>query len=100
MDAYIALFQAAARPLLICAVATSALLGVLALVSPKAFTLLAVKGNRWIDTSKLFHVPDNKLFRTVDKWVETDQFTLRYSRLTGIVMIVAAAIVGSLYLIG
>ncbi len=100
MDPYIALFQAAARPLLICVVTTSALLGVLALVSPKAFALLAAKGNHWIDTRKLLHIPDNKLFHTTDKWVETDQFTIRYSRLTGIVMLVAAAILGSLYFMG
>lgn len=100
MNPYITLFLAAARPLLICFVVIGALLGMLAVVSPRATTLLASKGNHWVDTRKLFHIPDNKLFRTLDKWIETDQFTLRYSRLTGIVMLVGAAILGYLCFAG
>ena len=100
MDPYITLFSEVARPLLICFVAVGAFVGMLAVVSPRATTLLAAKGNHWVDTRSLFRVPDNKLSRIFDKWIETDQWTLRYSRLTGIVVLVEAAILGYLCFVG
>lgn len=100
MDAYIALFVAVAKPLLICLATASALLGVLALVSPRTFLSVVTTGNRWVDTNKLFRVPDNKLFRIFDKWHDTDGLAVRYSRMTGIGMLVGAAILGYLYLLG
>ena len=96
MDAYITLFSVVGKSFLVCFVVIGAVCGILALVSPRTFKLIADRCNRWIDTRKLFPVPNNKLSQTFDKWVDTDQFTVAYSRLTGAVMLAGAVILGSL----
>lgn len=93
MDAFIALWSAAARPLLICLLSASALVGLLAVVSPRVFSRVLTAGNYSVDTHKLFRIPDWKLFRISDKWVDTDRFAVRYVRVTGIVILLGAAIV-------
>ena len=97
MDSYIAMALAIAKPLLISAVTIGALLGLLALIRPKAFAMMVAKGNYWVDTRKLLRIPDIKLFQVADKWIDTDRYTLRYSRLTGMVMLVGATLLGALY---
>jgi hypothetical protein len=91
MDLYVSLALAVGKPLLICAVAIGALAGLFALVYPQAFVRVARKGNYWVDTRKLLHLPDSKLFQVTDKWVDTDQYALRFTRLTGAAMLVGAA---------
>ena len=99
MHTYLTLYSATARPLLICFVGIGALFGMLAVLSPRAASLLNAKGNHWVDTRRLLCIPENKLFRTFDRWVDTDQFTLRYARLTGVLILVESAILGYLCLV-
>jgi hypothetical protein len=96
MDAYITLFALVGKSVLACFVLIGALSGLLALISPRTFKLITDRCNRWIDTRKLLPIPSNRLSQTLDKWVDTDRFTVAHSRLTGAVMLVGAAVLACL----
>jgi hypothetical protein len=86
------LFTAAvAKPMLIVFLSTSALVGLLAMVSPRAFAAAIAKGNVWIDTWRFFPSVDNKVLRKLDRWVDLDHVAVRCGRLTGAVMFAAGA---------
>ena len=98
MDACMALFFAVAKPLLICFLPGIFLLGVLALISPGAFRRVMAICNYWVDTSRLFHIPDSKFLHAVDKWVDTDRFFMPYIRVVGIAALLGAAVLSFIYL--
>ena len=61
-----------------------AMLGLLALVSPKRFAQISHGSSQWVDTAKLLE--------KFDKPINIDQHVLRYSRVFGVVIIVACAV--------
>lgn len=63
------------------ALAVVGLCGVLALVSPRSFAVLAGRGNRWIDTASVLAKLDTR--------VEVDARVLPFSRILGAATIVA-----------
>ena len=100
MDVLIALFSAGAKPILIGLVAISSSVGLLALVSPKAFSRVVAMGSYSVDTHKWLRIPDWKLFRISDKWFDTDRYAIRYARLTGIAILAGVGILTSIVLLG
>jgi len=58
------------------------LLGVLAVLSPSRFALIAHSGGQWIDTSKLTEL--------LDRRIPVDHMVLRHSRLFGVLVTVSA----------
>ena len=99
MQAVPLFLAAAVKPLLVVFIAASALIGLLALVSPRAFALVTAKGNRWIDTWRFFRLLDVKLFRKLDKWIDVDHYATGHSRLAGLALLVAAVTLGSILLL-
>ncbi|MHC4176560.1 MAG: hypothetical protein ACYSWU_03585 [Planctomycetota bacterium] len=99
MDAYLALLEAVAKPLLICVVTIGILLGLLALVGPRAFSVVVAKSNHWFDTRRFFRIPENRFFRIFDKWVDTDQHCVRHSRVTGAAVLLGAGLLGFLHFV-
>ena len=90
MNSYIALLAALSKPILILFLLGCALVGLLALISPRAFALVVDKGNYWIDTSKFFSL--------LERRVDIDDYAVRHSRVTGMITLAGTAILGWLYL--
>ena len=88
MESYVALFEAVARPLLIGLFSAIALIGLLALISPRAFSRVVAKCNSWVDTEDFF----SAFRKRID--VGLDQFALSHSRLMGTATLVGTAILG------
>lgn len=63
-----------------------AMLGLLALVSPKRFAEISQSSSRWVDTAKMIE--------KFDKPINIDQQVLRYSRVFGVAIMVACAVLG------
>jgi hypothetical protein len=61
-------------------------LGLVALVSPQAFASLAVRGGRWVDTSKVI--------AKLDARIDLDERVLPYSRVLGVAVIASVAVLG------
>jgi hypothetical protein len=61
-----------------------AVLGLLALLSPKHFAQIANRSSQWVDTSNYF--------RRLDEPVNVDKHVLRYSRVFGAAVILSAAL--------
>jgi hypothetical protein len=59
-------------------------LGLLAVLSPTRFAHLANRSSRWVDTSRYL--------RRLDEPVNVDKHVLRYSRVFGLAVITAAAL--------
>lgn len=57
-------------------------LGLLATFAPNHFAALASRGSKWVDTDKVLEV--------LDKPIDIDQHVLRYSRVFGTVVAMAA----------
>jgi hypothetical protein len=96
MDAYMTLFFVVGKTVFVCFAVIGAVCGLLALLSPRTFKLVAERCNRWIDTRKWFPIPNNTVSQTCDKWVDTDRYTGSYCRVTGVVMLVGAVILSFL----
>lgn len=64
-------------------------LGILALVSPRRFNVLATGSARWIDTTKLTTV--------VDKRIDIDRFVLPFSRLLGVAVLAAVCVLAYVF---
>jgi len=62
--------------------------GILAMLSPKRFSMLASRGGQWVDSSKLL--------AQLDKRVDIDAYVLPYSRLLGVAVLAATALIGYL----
>ena len=60
--------------------------GVLAVASPRLFTWLATKSNKWFDTSKMDEL--------ADKMIDVDTFALRHCRMYGAVVLFTSVVVG------
>ena len=90
MEPLIPLLAAAAKPLLMLFFSLTALVGLLALISPRSFALVVEKANCWIDTSKFFSF--------LEKRIDLDHYAVRHSRVTGILVLVGTAILGWVYL--
>ena len=67
-----------------------AVLGILALVSPRLFTTLALRGGRWVETEQYL----NKL----NSRIEIDELVLPHSRWLGAATLAAVATLGWLLL--
>ncbi len=63
-------------------------LGLLALVSPRRFSSVATRGGQWVDT--------NKVLEQLDKWVDIDAYVLPFSRLLGVAVLAAVALIAYL----
>lgn len=57
-------------------------LGLVATISPGRFASIASRGSRWIDTDKVLEV--------LDRPIDIDQHVLRYSRVFGVAVALAA----------
>ena len=75
-------FQWIALPLLVAV----AMLGLLALVSPLRFAQFSQSSSKWVDTAKFFE--------KFDKPINIDRHILRYSRIFGVAIMVACAVLG------
>ncbi len=64
--------------------AAVAMLGLLALVSPKGFAQISHDSSRWVDTAKVLE--------KFDKPINIDEHVLRYSRVFGVAIMVACAV--------
>jgi hypothetical protein len=73
--------QSTVVPILGIALAVVGLCGVIALVSPRSFAVLAGRGNRWIDTASLLAKLETR--------VEVDARVLPFSRILGATTIIA-----------
>jgi hypothetical protein len=69
--------------------AAIAVLGGIALVSPDTFATIAQRGGKWVDT--------NELLQQLDQPINIDDQVLRYSRLFGAAVLLAALFLGYLY---
>lgn len=96
MEIYLPLFATVAKSVLLSISGLSFLMGCLAIVRPRGFAAALALGNRWIDTWKLFGIPETSKLRALDRWVDLDGYALRYSRPAGVVMCLAASFVGYL----
>ena len=67
-----------------------ALIGLVAVCSPRRFSALAARGSQWVDT--------NKLLQHLDRRIDVDHYVLPFSRWLGIAVIVSAGIIGYLLL--
>jgi len=63
--------------------AVTGALGLLAVVSPRWFKLIACQSSSWIDTSKVLAV--------FDKRVGVDRYVVQYSRLLGLAVTLSVA---------
>jgi hypothetical protein len=59
-------------------------IGLIAVVSPNRFAVLATRSGRWVDT--------NKVLEVLDKRIDIDRYVLPFSRLLGITVILAVAV--------
>ena len=66
--------------------ASSGILGLVALLSPKTFERIAIFGSRWIDS--------RKIIERLDKPIDVDRHLLAHSRKFGTAVLVAVAILG------
>jgi hypothetical protein len=66
-----------------------AMLGIVAMVSPQTFRLLAENGGKWIDT--------NKWVQSLDQPIPLDSYVLRYCRFFGAIVLAAVLILAYLY---
>jgi hypothetical protein len=60
------------------------LLGMVAVVRPRLFHVISRRSNQWIDTSKAL--------APLDKQFDIDRYVLPYSRLMGMAVLIAVAI--------
>ena len=67
-----------------------AMLGLLAVLSPKWFAQLANRSSRWVDTSRYL--------RRLDEPVDVDKHVLRYSRIFGAAVIMSAVLLTWVFL--
>ena len=100
MNAHLALSEAVAQTLLISSATVSASLGILALASPRVFSLLVARSNTWIDVNRFFPITNSRVFRLFDRRVDVDRYALRHSRKAGIAMLVAAVVLAGLCVVG
>ena len=63
--------------------------GMLALVNPRAFASLALRGGRWVDTSKVI--------AKLDQRIDVDERVLPYSRVLGAAVIASVAVLGFIF---
>ncbi|MEX2560425.1 MAG: hypothetical protein WD403_10950 [Pirellulales bacterium] len=72
------------KPVLWSLVAISGLLGLIAVISPRCFRILATQGSQWVDT--------NRLLACLDKRFDIDCYVLPHARLLGAVVLASLAI--------
>jgi len=72
------------KPALWSLLAISALLGLIAVISPRWFQILATQGSQWVDT--------NKLLACLDKRFDIDCYILPHSRLLGATVLASLAV--------
>jgi hypothetical protein len=71
---------------LLAGLALFTVVGLLAVVSPRWFAIVATQGNsQWFDTTKLL--------APLDKRINIDAYVLRHSRLLGVAVLAAVALV-------
>ncbi len=100
-EPFVCLFQAVAKPLLFVMLGLSTVVGITAVINPRAFDALVAVGNRWVDTWSFFHVSQNSRLRLMDKWVDVDHFALPRTRGIGIAIVVACLVLSAtLYAVG
>lgn len=68
----------------------SALLGLIALVSPRVFQRLATQSKQWVDTEKYLAV--------LDRRIDVDSYFLRHCRVLGALVMVSVSIMGYLWM--
>ena len=95
-DGFSALLTASAEPLLLVFVSLSAAVGLLAIISPRGFAVVASTGDRWIDTWRYFRPLSFSAIRRLDRWIDVDAYALRHSRLVGLAILTGAAVFFSL----
>lgn len=84
MNPLFALLQTIWGPFSWILLASSGLLGLVALLSPQTFERIAAYGSRWIDS--------NKVLERLDRPIDVDQWMLPHSRKLGAAVLVAVAI--------
>jgi hypothetical protein len=58
--------------------------GLIAVLSPRRFAVLATRSGRWVDT--------NKIAEVFDKRIDVDRYVLPFSRLLGVAVLVSVAV--------
>ena len=76
-------------PLVWVALGMVAALGLVALLSPSRFAVIATRGNQWIDSGKYLEVLDRK--------VDVDRLVLPFSRWLGAAVLAAVALLAIVY---
>jgi len=99
MESLLAVFAAMAKPVLFCLLGLSAAVGLIALVSPRAFAVCVEKGNHWVDTWRFFRVPEGSILRKMDRWIDVDGCAVQHSRAAGACILLATLIVGMLWIL-
>jgi hypothetical protein len=92
MEPFFALLAAMAKPLFLCLLGLTAVVGLIAVVSPRALTLVATAGNHWFDTWRFLPVSEKSFLRRLDRWIELDAFALRHCRALGCAVLVGATL--------
>ena len=64
-------------------------LGLLAIFSPRLFSIIARRGGEWVDT--------NKLVEKLDKQIHIDHHMIRHSRVFGITVVAASVFLGYVF---
>jgi ribose/xylose/arabinose/galactoside ABC-type transport system permease subunit len=64
-------------------------IGLVAVISPRCFSTITNQSSTWVDT--------NKLLSTLDKRVDIDKYVLPFSRVLGVSVLVAVAIIAFLF---
>lgn len=70
-------------------IGSAAAMGLLALVFPDTFAVLAQRGGSWVDTEELV--------KKLDERIDIDQHILRYSRVFGLAVVASALFLGYVY---
>lgn len=66
-----------------------AVLGMLAVVSPRHFAQIADRGSQWVDSSQFF--------RRLDEPLNPDKHVLRYSRIFGVAVLFSVLFLGWMF---
>ena len=64
-------------------------LGVLATFAPDRFANIALRGSRWVDTEEVL--------KLLDRPIDVDRYVLRYSRVFGVAVVLAAVWLAYVY---
>ncbi len=96
MEAHQMFLIALAKSTLLSMAGLSVAMGLAGVINPRLFSAAVNLGNRWVDTWKIFGIPETSKWRALDRWVDVDRYALCHSRLAGLAMCAAGVFLGYL----